>query len=72
MDPSDHQENMTVEEGKNLVAKAIRAGIFNDLGSGGNVDVCVITKDGGNVLRNWQKADDGQTKEVGTALFSKQ
>jgi len=26
------------------VADAIRAGIFNDLGSGSNVDVCVITK----------------------------
>jgi 20S proteasome subunit beta 2 len=28
-----------------LVAAAITAGIFNDLGSGSNVDVCVITKD---------------------------
>jgi len=25
---------MSIEEGKKLVAKAIRAGIFNDLGSG--------------------------------------
>jgi 20S proteasome subunit beta 2 len=52
---SEYREDMTVEEGKALVAKAIRAGIFNDLGSGGNVDVCVITKDGGNVLRNMEK-----------------
>merc|ERR1711879_786071 len=41
---SEYREDMTVEEGKKLVAKAIRAGIFNDLGSGSNVDVCVLTK----------------------------
>ena len=29
-----------------LVAKAVTAGILNDLGSGSNVDVTVITKDG--------------------------
>ena len=28
-----------------LVAKAVTAGILNDLGSGSNVDVTVITKD---------------------------
>ena len=32
------------EEGIDLVCEAIRFGIFNDLGSGSNVDVCVITK----------------------------
>jgi hypothetical protein len=32
------------EEAIDLVAAAIKAGIFNDLGSGSNVDVCVITK----------------------------
>jgi hypothetical protein len=26
------------------VAQAISAGVFNDLGSGSNVDICVITK----------------------------
>lgn len=34
---------------------AICAGIFNDLGSGSNVDVDVITKDGVEVLRNYDK-----------------
>ena len=28
-----------------LVAEAIQAGIFNDLGSGSNVDICVIRRD---------------------------
>lgn len=32
------------EEGIKLVVEAICSGIFNDLGSGSNVDVCVITK----------------------------
>merc|ERR1712019_5275 len=52
---SEYKDGLTVEEGKALVAKAIRAGIFNDLGSGGNVDVCVIKKDGGKILRNYEK-----------------
>jgi len=56
---AEYNENMSIEEGKKLVAKAIRAGIFNDLGSGGNVDVCVITKDGGgNILRNYEKPNE--------------
>lgn len=32
------------DEGIKIVAEAICSGIFNDLGSGSNVDVCVITK----------------------------
>eukprot|EP00441_Pelagodinium_beii_P035660 CAMPEP_0197643746 /NCGR_PEP_ID=MMETSP1338-20131121/16953_1 /TAXON_ID=43686 ORGANISM="Pelagodinium beii, Strain RCC1491" /NCGR_SAMPLE_ID=MMETSP1338 /ASSEMBLY_ACC=CAM_ASM_000754 /LENGTH=278 /DNA_ID=CAMNT_0043217031 /DNA_START=53 /DNA_END=889 /DNA_ORIENTATION=- len=60
---SEYNENMSVEEGKKLVAKAIRAGIFNDLGSGGNVDVCVITKDaGGTILRNHEKPNERKFK----------
>ena len=35
---------MQRDEGVQLVVEAICAGIFNDLGSGSNVDVCVITK----------------------------
>lgn len=56
---SEYKEDMSVEDGKKLVAKAIRAGIFNDLGSGGNVDVCVITKDeGGVIFRNMEKPNE--------------
>lgn len=32
------------DEGIKIVVEVICAGIFNDLGSGSNVDVCVITK----------------------------
>merc|ERR1719245_907219 len=59
---AEYQEDMNIEQGKALVAKAIRAGIFNDLGSGGNVDVCVITKEGGTVLRNWEKPNERKFK----------
>ncbi|EMS55023.1 Proteasome subunit beta type-7-A [Triticum urartu] len=49
---SKYREGLTREEGIALVAEAIRAGIFNDLGSGSNVDVCVITKGNTEYLRN--------------------
>lgn len=38
--------DMSLEEGCKLVRDAIAAGIFNDLGSGSNVDLCIITADG--------------------------
>lgn len=43
-----------IEDGIKLVAQAIKAGIFNDLGSGSNVDICVITREGVNYLRNYE------------------
>uniref|UniRef100_A0A0D6R8E9 Proteasome subunit beta n=1 Tax=Araucaria cunninghamii TaxID=56994 RepID=A0A0D6R8E9_ARACU len=49
---SRYKEGMTREEGINLVCEAICSGIFNDLGSGSNVDVCVITKGNTEYLRN--------------------
>ena len=39
------KEDMGVEDAKKLVARAIRSGIYNDLGSGSNVDLCIIYKD---------------------------
>ena len=40
-----------------LVRDAIAAGIFNDLGSGSNVDLCVITKDKVDFLRPYDEAN---------------
>lgn len=48
------KDNMTREEAIELVARSIRSGVYNDLGSGSNVDVCVITKDGVEYLRNYE------------------
>ena len=39
------KEDMDVEDAKKLVARAIKSGIYNDLGSGSNVDLCIIYKD---------------------------
>ena len=39
-----------------LVRDAIRAGIFNDLGSGSNVDVTVIRKDDVSRFRTYEVA----------------
>jgi len=38
------------------VTDAICAGVFNDLGSGSNVDVCVITKDKVDYVRPQKQA----------------
>lgn len=38
------------------------AGIFNDLGSGSNVDVCVIEKDRTKLLRNLIKPNEREQK----------
>jgi len=47
---TDWREDMEEEEAVDLVKRAILAGIFNDLGSGSNVDTCVIRTDGSNDL----------------------
>ncbi|XP_056875437.1 proteasome subunit beta type-7 [Takifugu flavidus] len=39
-----YRPDMEEAQAKELVRDAIAAGIFNDLGSGSNIDVCVITK----------------------------
>lgn len=56
--------NLSREDAVNLSAEAIKAGIFNDLGSGSNVDVCVIQQDGPTqLLRNYMKPNERGEKE---------
>lgn len=43
---------MSREDAIKIVTAAIEAGIYHDLGSGSNVDVCLITKDKVEYLRN--------------------
>ncbi|TPX37311.1 hypothetical protein SeMB42_g06949 [Synchytrium endobioticum] len=57
------KKDMNREEAIELVKDAIEAGIFNDLGSGSNVDVTVITKDGADVLRNYCRPNERGAKE---------
>ena len=40
-----HCEDISVTEAVNIVRKAVRSGILNDLGSGSHVDLCVISFD---------------------------
>lgn len=55
---SNWKPNMSEEEGKKLVRDAIAAGIFNDLGSGSNVDLCVIRTTGpAQYLRTYEEAN---------------
>ncbi|KDR24003.1 Proteasome subunit beta type-7, partial [Zootermopsis nevadensis] len=54
---STWKPNMNEEEGKQLVRDAIASGIFNDLGSGSNVDVCVIRKGSVDYLRPFDQAN---------------
>jgi len=51
------QENLEEEQGIKIVRDAIAAGIFNDLGSGSNVDICVIKKGHVNYLRTYDEAN---------------
>ena len=51
------------EEALTLVTAAISAGIFNDLGSGSNVDACVITSSRTEMLRNFVKPNERVEKE---------
>ncbi|KAF1794786.1 hypothetical protein JG687_00008563 [Phytophthora cactorum] len=44
-----YKDDMTEDDAKKLVQEAILAGIFNDLGSGSNVDVTTIKKVNGKV-----------------------
>jgi len=57
-----YKEDMELEEAKELVKKAIFSGIFNDLGSGSNCDICVITKDGSEVTRGYAKPNPRPAK----------
>lgn len=54
-----YKDDMEEKEAVDLVSEAIQAGIFNDLGSGSNVDVCVISKTNGvNMMRNYLKPNE--------------
>lgn len=52
-----------------LACDAILAGVFNDLGSGSNVDICVIKKDGTRMLRNYLTPNKKPATYVLTHFF---
>jgi len=62
--------DMELEEAKKLVRDAIAAGIFNDLMSGSNVDIVVITNKGSDFIRPYDIANI-KGKREGTYNFAK-
>jgi len=60
---ANYKANMELDEAKKMVHQAVLAGVFNDLASGNNVDMCVITKDKVEMLRNYDVANPRQHKK---------
>merc|ERR1712080_551999 len=56
--------NMELEDAKKLVYEAVSAGVFNDLGSGSNVDLCIL-KDGVKELIRPYKSDNVKPERQG-------
>lgn len=56
--------NLELEKAKELVRLAIHAGIMSDLGSGNNVDICVITKDGVDYIRPYQESQYKDQRKI--------
>lgn len=55
---------MTKDQAIAIAAEAIQAGIFNDLGSGSNVDVCIIEQNKPTqLLRNYIRPNERAKKE---------
>ncbi|XP_067868617.1 proteasome subunit beta type-7 [Heterodontus francisci] len=52
-----YKQDMEEEEAKQLVRDAIAAGVFSDLGSGSNIDLCVIMKNKLDYLRPFDIAN---------------
>ena len=57
------KQKLTRQEAVDLASEAIKAGIFNDLGSGSNVDVCVITAEKTTLMRNHIKPNEREEKQ---------
>jgi len=67
-----YTDNMDEKAAIDIVDEAIQAGIWNDLGSGGNVDVCVISKSKGvNMMRNYRTPNQRiyQTRRAAAYAF---
>eukprot|EP00954_Amorphochlora_amoebiformis_P010563 825259-Amorphochlora_amoeboformis.AAC.1 len=69
---ANYKDDMDEKEAINLVDSAIQAGIWNDLGSGGNVDIMVIDKKTGpRMMRNYKKLNERTFHAPGLYKFPK-
>ncbi|KAI5089971.1 proteasome beta 10 subunit [Silurus meridionalis] len=55
--------NLELNEAKALVCDAIHSGIMSDLGSGHNIDLCVITREGVDYIRPYQESEYKDTRK---------
>ncbi|KAK4151677.1 proteasome subunit beta type 7 precursor [Chaetomidium leptoderma] len=62
--------SLTRDEAVKLCADAIESGIWNDLGSGSNVDVAIITPDKTTLRRNYIKPNE-RTQKLKSYAFDK-
>ncbi|KAG7235022.1 hypothetical protein INR49_003433 [Caranx melampygus] len=56
--------DLELEAAKDLVRLAIHAGIMNDLGSGNNIDICVITRQGVDYIRPYQQSEYTDSRKM--------
>jgi 20S proteasome subunit beta 2 len=66
-----YKENMKKDDAIKLVVAAIEAGIYHDLGSGSNVDVCVISKGKVEFFRNLKHDNQKVYSKPGGYQFRK-
>ena len=67
-----YKDNMTQQEAFNLVVASIEAGIYHDLGSGSNVDVCIIKKGKVEMFRNHKTDNKKIFSKPGGYTFPKE
>ena len=68
---STYKDDMTEEEAKKMCIDAIEAGIYHDLGSGSNVDICVIKKGKVDMYRNIKTDNKKIFSKPGGYTFNK-
>jgi 20S proteasome subunit beta 2 len=66
-----YKDNMTEDEAKAMCVAAIEAGIYHDLGSGSNVDICVIKKGKVEMFRNLKSDNKKIFSKPGGYTFNK-
>ena len=66
-----YKEGLAKEDAIKLCVAAIEAGIYHDLGSGSNVDVCIITKGKVEMLRNLKHDNHKVFSKPGGYTFRK-
>jgi len=65
-----YRRNLEKADAIKLVHSAVCAGIFNDLGSGSNVDLVVITKGNVEILRNYDRPNARKFRKEGGYHFA--